>query len=58
MIWAALHIPSGKKLEIEKVLQSIKDYKQEIKKYFNIINPEYRCDSWLLSNKINAIIKK
>lgn len=53
-----IHIPSGEKLEIEKVLQSIKDSKQEIEKYFNIRNPEYTCDSWLLSNQINAIIDK
>ncbi len=53
-----IHIPSGENLEIEKVLQSIKDSKQEIEKYFNKRNPEYRCDSWLLSNQINAIIDK
>lgn len=51
-----IHIPSGDKLEIEKVLNSIKDSKDEIERYFNLRNPEYRCDSWLLSNQINAII--
>lgn len=51
-----IHIPSGNKLEIEKVLTSLKDSKKEIEKYFNIKNPEYRCDSWLLSNQINDII--
>lgn len=51
-----IHIPSGEKLQIEKVLNSIKDSKNEIKKYFNLKNPEYRCDSWLLSNQINTII--
>jgi len=51
-----IHIPSGDKLEIEKVLNSIKDSKDEIERYFNLKNPEYRCDSWLLSNQINAII--
>lgn len=30
-----IHIPSGNKLEIEKVLTSIKDSKNEIEKYFN-----------------------
>lgn len=53
-----IHIPSGEKLQIDKVLDSIKNSKQEIEKYFNIKNPEYRCDSWLLSNQINAIIDK
>lgn len=51
-----IHIPSGEKLQIDKVLDSIKNSKQEIEKYFNIKNPKYRCDSWLLSNQINNII--
>lgn len=51
-----IHIPSGDKLQINMVLDSIKNSRQEIEKYFNVKNPEYRCDSWLLSNQINAII--
>jgi len=51
-----IHIPSGNKLEIEKVLNSINNSKVEIKKYFNMKDPEYRCNSWLLSNQINSII--
>ncbi len=51
-----IHIPSGDKLEIEKVLKSIKKSKEEIEKYFDLKNPEYLCDSWLLSNQINSII--
>ena len=51
-----IHIPSGEKLEIEKVLNSIKNSKNEIEKYFDLKNPEYRCESWLLSNQINTII--
>lgn len=51
-----IHIPSGEKLEIDKVLNSIKDSKEEIEKYFNLESPEYRCDSWLLSNQINDIV--
>lgn len=51
-----IHIPTGEKLEAEKVLNSIRDSKVEIEKYFNLKNSEYRCDSWLLSNQINAII--
>ena len=54
--YVKIHIPSGDKLEIEKVLRSIKKSKQEIKKYFDLKNPEYFCDSWLLSNQINAMI--
>lgn len=53
-----IHIPSGEKLQIDMVLNSIKNSKQEIEKYFYIKNPEYRCGSWLLSNQINAIIDK
>lgn len=53
-----IHIPSGEKLQIDKVLESIKKSRQEIEKYFNIKDPEYRCDSWLLSNQINDIIDK
>lgn len=51
-----IHIPSGSKLDIEEVLNSINDSKIDIEKYFNIKKPEYRCDSWLLSNQINSII--
>ena len=53
-----IHIPSGEKLQIDKVLDSIKNSSQEIERYFNIKEPEYRCDSWLLSNQINDIIAK
>lgn len=53
-----IHIPFGEKLQIDKVLDSIKNSRQEIEKYFNIKEPEYRCDSWLLSNQINDIIDK
>lgn len=51
-----IHIPSGSRLEIKKVFNSIKESKEQIEKYFDLENPEYRCDSWLLSNQINAII--
>ena len=53
-----IHIPSGEKLQIDQVLESIKNSRQEIKRYFNIKEPEYRCDSWLLSNQIRDIIDK
>lgn len=51
-----IHIPRGNRLEIDKVLDSIKKSKKEIEQYFGLINPEYRGDSWLLSNQINALI--
>lgn len=53
-----IHIPSGSKLEQEQVINSIKDSKKEIRKYFNLENIEYYCDSWLLSNQVNSIINK
>ncbi len=51
-----IHIPSGGKLEIEAVMDSIKKSKKEIQKYFQIENPEYECQSWLLSRQLNAIL--
>jgi len=51
-----IHIPSGSRLEIEKVFNSIKESEEQIEKYFDLEDPEYRCDSWLLSNQINDII--
>lgn len=53
-----IHIPSGEKLQIDIVLDSIKKSRHEIEKYFNIKDPKYRCDSWLLSKQINDIIDK
>jgi len=53
-----IHIPAGSKLEIEEVKKSLIKSKEEIKKYFKLENPEYRCDSWLLSNQLNEIIDK
>ena len=34
----------------------VKESKLEIEKYFDLKDPEYHCDSWLLSNQINDII--
>lgn len=53
-----IHVPSGSKLEMPLVLKSLKNSKKEIEKSFNIKNPEYRCDSWLLSKQINALVDK
>lgn len=53
-----IHVPSGSKLKITLVLKSLENSKKEIEKYFNIKNPEYRCDSWLLSKQINALVDK
>lgn len=51
-----IHIPAGSKMEQEKVISSIKTSKIDIEKYFHMKNPEYYCNSWLLSNQLNAMI--
>lgn len=51
-----IHIPAGSKMEQEKVIASIKTSKIDIAKYFHIKNPKYYCNSWLLSNQLNAMI--
>ena len=51
-----IHIPKGDKLLYNEVLNSIKNSKKEIKKYFEIENYEYYCESWLLSKDITKIL--
>ncbi len=53
-----IHIPAGSKLEIKKVLQSLKKSKKILPKAYNIKNIEYVCNSWLLSKELNEIIDK
>lgn len=53
-----IHIPAGEKLDIEKVTKSIKDSKLLLKKYHNIENPKYICESWLLSQEIAQMLDK
>ena len=51
-----IHIPKGDKLLYNEVLNSIKNSKKEIKKYFEIENYEYYCESWLLSKDILKLL--
>ena len=51
-----IHIPKGDKLLYNEVLNSIKNSKKEIKKYFKIENYEYYCESWLLSKEITKLL--
>ncbi len=51
-----IHIPKGDKLLYNEVLDSIKKSKKEIKKYFEIENYEYYCESWLLSKEITKLL--
>lgn len=51
-----IHIPTGSKMNQEKVISSLRESKNEIAKYFLIKDPEYYCNSWLLSNQLNAML--
>ena len=51
-----IHIPKGDKLLYNEVLNSIRNSKKEIKKYFKIENYEYYCESWLLSKDITKLL--
>lgn len=56
--YVKIHVPSGSKLEMPLVLKSLENSKREIGKFFNIKNPEYLCESWLLSKQINKLVGK
>lgn len=51
-----IHIPAGKKLDIKKVKDSIQNSRELLKKYYNLENPKYICESWLLSKEISAML--
>ena len=53
-----IHIPGGCKLKYEEVIKSINDSKQKLIDIYKIDKPCYKCDSWLLSNKLNKLIDK
>lgn len=43
-----IHIPRGVDFNIDNVLNSIDKSKYYLKEYYNIDNPKYYCDSWML----------
>lgn len=43
-----IHIPRGVNFNIDNVLESIEKSKYYLKEYYNIDNPKYYCDSWML----------
>ncbi len=51
-----IHIPVGNKLDIKDVKDSIENSRKLIKKYYNIENPKYICESWLLSKEISEML--
>ena len=53
-----IHIPSDEKLEVLKVMHSIACSADMIKRYFKIEEPQYVCDSWLLSPEIHQLVSK
>ena len=53
-----IHIPSGSKLDFDKVIDSINLSKRVLKEIYQIDNMVYKCNSWLLSNELNRIIDK
>ena len=44
------------KLDIKDVKDSIENSRKLIKKYYNIENPKYICESWLLSKEISEML--
>lgn len=54
--YVKIHIPKGDRLLYNEVINSIKDSKKEIEKYFKIENYEYYCESWLLSKEITKLL--
>ena len=53
-----IHIPADEKLEVSKVIHSIACSKDILKRYFEIEEPQYVCDSWLLSPEIHQLVSK
>ena len=53
-----IHIPGGRKLNFDEVIDSIRLSKIKLKEVYNIDNVIYKCDSWLLSKQVNKIIDK
>ena len=51
-----IHIPAGNKLDIKDVKDSIENSRKLIKKYYNIENPKYICESWLLSKERSEML--
>ena len=51
-----IHIPGGKKLDKEGVLESLEDAKSVTEGMFGLKDAEFICESWLLSNQINALL--
>ena len=53
-----IHIPGDKKLDYNKVIDSINLSKIKLKEIYKLNNMIYTCNSWLLSNRLNELINK
>jgi hypothetical protein len=53
-----IHIPSDAKLGSRLICKSITEAKVFFKKYFNLDGMIYKCDSWLLSSNLKAVLNK
>ena len=51
-----IHIPPGDKMTYNALLQSLKQSKEYVKKYFKIDCCDYYCNSWLLSKQISTLL--
>lgn len=51
-----IHIPSGEKLDIKDVKESLNKSEELIKKYFKLDNPKYYCESWIFSNQVRNML--
>lgn len=51
-----IHIPAGKNLDINEVKKAIQNSRELLKKHYNIENPKYICESWLLSKEISKML--
>lgn len=51
-----IHIPAGKNLDINEVKKAIQNSRELLKEYYNIENPKYICESWLLSKEISKML--
>lgn len=53
-----IHIPLGIKLEYNDVVESLRNSKKELSKYFDLSNCNYYCSSWLLSKEIYILLDR
>ena len=53
-----VHIPRDVKFDINNIKKSLRLSKEYVKRYFDIDNPKYFCNSWMLSSTTRACLNK